>query len=88
MNAALLALNVFTGGNIKKQAVIVFATMTIMVTLPFAAVFSMGSNVLDFLSGVPSLEAAETLECVLVALRHREPGLRGDDDDCDQQNDR
>lgn len=61
MNAALLALNVFTGGNIKKQAVIVFATMTIMVTLPFAAVFSMGSNVLDFLSGVPSLEAAETL---------------------------
>lgn len=61
MNAAILALNVFTGGNIKKQAAIVFATMTIMVTLPFAAVFSMGSDVLDFLSGVPSLEAAETL---------------------------
>lgn len=61
MNTALLALNVFTGGNIKKQAAIVFATMTIMVMLPFAAVFSMGSNVLDFLSGVPSLEAAETL---------------------------
>lgn len=61
MNTALLALNVFTGGNIKKQVAIVFATMAIMVTLPFAAVFSMGSDVLDFLSGVPSLEAAETL---------------------------
>jgi len=60
MNLGLLAFNAVTGGNLKKQAAIVLATMTIIVTLPFAAVFSMGGSVVSFLSGVPSLAAAET----------------------------
>ena len=60
MNAGLLALSVVTGGNLKKQVALVFATMTIIVALPFAAVFSMGGSVLTFLSGVPSISAAES----------------------------
>lgn len=60
MNPALFAFNVVTGGNLKKQAALVFATMTIVVALPFAAVFSMGGSVLTFLSGVPSIAAAES----------------------------
>lgn len=60
MNAGLLALNVVTGGNLKKQAALVLATMAIIVALPFAAVFAMGEGVVSFLSGVPSLEAAES----------------------------
>lgn len=60
MNAGLLALNVVTGGNLKKQAVLVLATMAIIVALPFAAVFAMGESAVSFLSGVPSLEAAES----------------------------
>lgn len=60
MNPALLTLSVVTGGNLKKQATLVFATMTIIVALPFMAVFSMGGSVLSFLSGVPSIAAAET----------------------------
>lgn len=60
MNVGLLAFNVVTGGNLKKQAAIVFATMAIVVALPFAAVFAMGESVVSFLSGVPSLAAAES----------------------------
>lgn len=60
MNLGLLAFNVVTGGNLKKQATIVLATMAIIVTLPFAAVFAMGEGVVTFLSNVPSLGAAET----------------------------
>lgn len=60
MNTGLLAFNIVTGGNLKKQAAIVLASMAIVVSLPFAAVFSMGGGVLNFLSGVPSLEAAES----------------------------
>ena len=60
MNAGLLALNVVTGGNLKKQAALVLATMVVIVALPFAAVFAMGEGVVSFLSGVPSLEAAES----------------------------
>lgn len=60
MNPALLASSVVVGGNIKKQIAIVLATMTIIVALPFAAVFSMGGSVLSFLSSVPDLAAAET----------------------------
>ena len=44
MNGGLLALNVVTGGNLKKQAALVLATMAIIVALPFAAVFSMGES--------------------------------------------
>lgn len=60
MNVGLLALNIGTGGNLKKQVALVFATMVIIVSLPFAAVFAMGEGVVSFLSGVPSLEAAES----------------------------
>lgn len=60
MNLGLLAFNAVTGGNSKKQAAIVLATLTIIVTLPFAAVFAMGGSVVSFLSGVPSLVAAES----------------------------
>ncbi len=60
MNTGLLTLNMVTGGNLKKQAALVLATMAIIVSLPFAAVFAMGGNVLTFLSGVPSIEAAES----------------------------
>ena len=60
MNAGLLALNVVTGGNLKKQAALVLATMAVVVALPFAAVFAMGESVVTFLSGVPSLEAADS----------------------------
>jgi len=60
MNAGLLAFNVVTGGNLKKQAALVLATMTIIVALPFAAVFAMGESVVSFLSGVPSIAAAES----------------------------
>lgn len=60
MNAALLTLNIVTGGNAKKQVSLVLATMAIVVVLPFAAVVSMGSGVLSFLAGVPNLLAAET----------------------------
>jgi surface antigen len=60
MKITLLALNVVTGGSLKKQAALVFATMTIIVALPFAAVFAMGEGVVTFLSGVPSLAAAES----------------------------
>lgn len=60
MNLGLLAFNAVTGGNLKKQAAIVLATMTIVVTLPFAAVFAMGESVVSFLSNVPSLAVAET----------------------------
>ncbi|MCA9369468.1 hypothetical protein KC721_04160, partial [Candidatus Woesebacteria bacterium] len=59
MNLGLLAFGAVTGGNLKKQVAIVFATMVIVVALPFAAVFAMGESVVTFLSGVPSLEAAE-----------------------------
>lgn len=55
---------VFTFGYViassKKQIAIVLATMFIVLSLPFLAVVSMGSEVLAFLSGTPSAEAAET----------------------------
>ena len=60
MSIGLLAFNVVTRGDLKKQVSIVFATMVITVALPFAAVFAMGESVVTFLSGVPSISAAET----------------------------
>jgi surface antigen len=60
MNAALLTLNVVTGGNVKKQISLVLATMAVVLALPFMAVVSMGSGVLMFLNGVPDAKAAET----------------------------
>ncbi|TXG77773.1 CHAP domain-containing protein [Patescibacteria group bacterium] len=60
MSIGLLAFNVVTKGDLKKQVAIVFATVVILVALPFAAVFAMGGGVVSFLSGVPSLAAAES----------------------------
>lgn len=60
MNVALATFSAASGGDTKKQVSLVLATMAIVVILPFAAVFSMGSNVLSFLTSVPSAQAAET----------------------------
>lgn len=60
MKFILLALNLITRGNTRKQIAIVLTTITVSVMLPFAAVFSMGSSVLEYLLNVPSLEAAES----------------------------
>jgi surface antigen len=60
MNLGLLAFGAVTSGSLKKQVAIVFATLVIIVALPFTAVFAMGSSVVSFLSGVPSLAAAES----------------------------
>lgn len=51
----------FVIGSMKKQVAIVLITMGIVLSLPFIAVISMGSNVLTFLAGTPSVEAAATL---------------------------
>lgn len=61
MNVAFVGLNIVTKGSLKKQIVIVLVTITIIVSLPFAAVFAMGGSVVTFLSGVPSIAEAETL---------------------------
>jgi len=61
VNVGFVALNVFTGGNMKKQLILLLATMSVIIALPFAAVFSMGGSVMTFLSNVPSLAAAESL---------------------------
>ncbi len=60
MNPALLTLHVVTGGDMKKQIGLVLATMVVILSLPFMAVMSMGSDVLSFLNGVPDTKAAET----------------------------
>lgn len=59
MNPALV-LTVMSGGNMKKQISLVLATMLVVLTLPFIAVFSMGNEVVSFLAGTPNAEAAET----------------------------
>lgn len=60
MNAAVLTIGLVTG-NTKKQVSLALATMAIILSLPFLAVFSMGSGVLQFLAGTPNAEAAATL---------------------------
>lgn len=60
MNLAFVGLNIVTKGSLKKQLAIVLITITIIVALPFAAVFAMGESVVTFLSGVPSIAEAET----------------------------
>lgn len=44
----------------KKQVIFVLATLAVIVALPCAAVFALGSNVLTLLSSVPSAAAAGT----------------------------
>lgn len=60
MNIAFVGLNVVTKGSLRKQLVIVLITVLVIVSLPFAAVFAMGEDVVTFLSGVPNIAAAET----------------------------
>lgn len=44
----------------KKTIALVLATLVVVLSLPFMAVMSMGSDVLSFLSGTPDAKAAET----------------------------
>lgn len=59
MNPALMFFGAM-GYNPKKLIAGVLATLVVLVSLPVMAVFSMGSDVLSFLSGTPSAEAAAT----------------------------
>ena len=60
MNAGLLALSVVTGGKPKKTARLGFGTRRRIGALPLAARVFMGGRGLTFLSGVPSIAAAES----------------------------
>lgn len=44
----------------KKTIVVVLATLVVVLSLPFMAVMSMGTDVLSFLAGTPDAKAAET----------------------------
>lgn len=50
----------YVGASIKKYVFVVLISMFVILSLPFMAVVSMGSNVLQFLSGTPSAQAAES----------------------------
>lgn len=58
MNPALIV-SFFFGGDLKKYIAITLATLAVVIALPVLAVFSMGSDVLAFLSGSPSAISAE-----------------------------
>lgn len=60
MNLGLFALNIVSGGNIKKQISTVLTSMFVILLLPFMAVFAMGEEALAFLANAPSAEYAET----------------------------
>ena len=57
MNPAIV-MSLFSG-DLKKHFAIVLATMVFIITLPVLAVFSMGGDVINFLSGTPSALSAE-----------------------------
>ena len=59
MNTVVNLLSV--GFQVKKTLAVMVATMLIVVALPVAAVFSLGTPTLDWLANTPSIEAAETL---------------------------
>jgi surface antigen len=48
------------GYNPKRTIAVVLATLVVILSLPFMAVLSMGTDVLSFLSGTPDAKAAET----------------------------
>jgi len=50
----------FAGYNPKRTIALVLATLVAILSLPFMAVMSMGTDVLSFLSGTPDAKAAET----------------------------
>lgn len=55
-----LVLKFAVTSSIKKHLIIVFASLAVVVALPFLAIGAMGSDVLTFLSNAPSAKAAET----------------------------
>jgi len=48
------------GYNPKRTIAVVLATLVVILSLPFMAVLSMGTDALSFLSGTPDAKAAET----------------------------
>lgn len=58
MNLAVLTL---VSKSTKKQISLALVTMVVILSLPFMAVFSMGSGALQFLASTPNAEAAATL---------------------------
>ena len=59
MNPAVVLFGV-AGYNPKRTISLVLATLVVILSLPFMAVMSMGTDVLSFLSGTPDAKAAET----------------------------
>ena len=59
MNPAVLRFVVFNFSS-KKIIAVTLATMVVILSLPFMAVMSMGTDALSFLAGTPDAKAAET----------------------------
>lgn len=59
MNPSIVVFGV-AGYNPKRTIAIVLATLVVILSLPFMAVMSMGTDVLSFLAGTPDAKAAET----------------------------
>jgi surface antigen len=59
VNPAVVLFGV-AGYNPKRTISLVLATLVVILSLPFMAVMSMGTDVLSFLSGTPDAKAAET----------------------------
>lgn len=59
MNPAILKFVLFNFSS-KKLIAFVLATVVVVISLPAIAVFSMGSDVVSFLTGTPDAKAAET----------------------------
>ena len=59
MNPGIVVFGV-AGYNPKRTIAVVLATLVVILSLPFVAVLSMGTDVLSFLSGTPDAKAAET----------------------------
>lgn len=59
MNPSIVVFGV-AGYNPKRTIAVVLATLVVILSLPFMAVLSMGTDVLSFLSGTPDAKAAET----------------------------
>ena len=59
MNPGIVVFGV-AGYNPKRTIAVVLATLVVILSLPFMAVLSMGTDALSFLSGTPDAKAAET----------------------------
>ena len=59
MNPSIVVFGV-AGYNPKRTIAVVLATLVVILSLPFMAVMSMGTDVLSFLAGTPDAKAAET----------------------------